>query len=53
MELEVQGYCKAATIEEIAKHDYIPTPGRDVGIEEEKMTEFPLKKRWRPNCRII
>jgi type I restriction enzyme M protein len=31
---EVNGFCAIATIEEIAKHDYILTPGRYVGIEE-------------------
>ena len=31
---DVQGYCKAASIDEIKKHDYILTPGRYVGIEE-------------------
>ncbi|MCR2820044.1 class I SAM-dependent DNA methyltransferase [Lederbergia panacisoli] len=32
---DIQGYCKAARLEEIREHDYILTPGRYVGIEEE------------------
>jgi type I restriction enzyme M protein len=31
---DVQGFCKAATIDEISENDYILTPGRYVGIEE-------------------
>ena len=32
-----KGFCAVATTEEIAKQDYILTPGRYVGIEEKKM----------------
>ncbi|AKB27761.1 Type I restriction-modification system, DNA-methyltransferase subunit M [Methanosarcina siciliae T4/M] len=31
---DIAGFCKAATLEEIKKHDYILTPGRYVGFEE-------------------
>lgn len=31
---DIQGFCKAATLAEIAGQDYILTPGRYVGIEE-------------------
>ena len=31
---DVKGFCTSATIQEIAKQDYILTPGRYVGIEE-------------------
>ncbi len=48
---DVKGFCKVADLEEIAKQDYILTPGRYVGIEEqeddgepfeEKMTRFDI-----------
>jgi len=42
---EVQGYCAEATIEEIAKHDYVLTPGRYVGIEEEKDDGEPFEEK--------
>ena len=31
---DVKGYCAAVPMEEIARQDYILTPGRYVGIEE-------------------
>lgn len=33
---DVVGFCKSAQLEEIARNDYILTPGRYVGIEEEE-----------------
>lgn len=33
---EVKGFCAAASTEDIAKQDYILTPGRYVGIEEQE-----------------
>jgi type I restriction enzyme M protein len=45
----IKGYCKAASLEEIQKHEYVLTPGRYVGtpdmeddgeLFEEKMTEL-------------
>lgn len=47
---DVKGYCAAVTTDEIAKQDYILTPGRYVGIEEqeddgepfEEMLPFPV-----------
>ena len=32
---EVKGFCAVADLQEIAKQDYILTPGRYVGIEEQ------------------
>lgn len=31
---DIQGFCKAASVEEVRGHEYILTPGRYVGIEE-------------------
>lgn len=42
---EVQGYSAAATTEEISKHDYILTPGRYVGIEEEEDDGEPFEEK--------
>ncbi len=33
---DTPGYCKIATLEELAKNDYVLTPGRYVGIAEEE-----------------
>ena len=33
---DVAGFCKSASLEEIRKHEWILTPGRYVGIEEEE-----------------
>lgn len=32
---DIQGFCKSANIEQIREHEYILTPGRYVGIEEQ------------------
>ena len=32
--VDIQGFCKKATLDEVRSHDYILTPGRYVGIEE-------------------
>lgn len=39
------GFCKRATIDEIKKNDYILTPGRYVGIEEEEDDGEPFEEK--------
>ncbi|MGQ4556822.1 N-6 DNA methylase [Halobellus sp. GM3] len=37
------GFCKRATIEEIAENDYMVTPGRYVGIDRDTTSEVPYE----------
>ena len=42
---DIKGFCKSANMEEIAKHNFVLTPGRYVGIkdQEEDAEPFPEK----------
>lgn len=42
---DVKGFCKEATIEEIAAQDYVLTPGRYVGIEEQEDDGEPFEEK--------
>lgn len=42
---DVKGFCAVVTTEEIAKQDYILTPGRYVGIEEQEDDDEPFEKK--------
>ena len=42
---EVKGFCAVVTTEEIAKQDYILTPGRYVGIEEQEDDGEPFEEK--------
>ena len=42
---EVKGFCASATTAEIAKQDYILTPGRYVGIEEQEDDGEPFEEK--------
>ncbi len=42
---DIQGFCKSATIEEVAQQDYILTPGRYVGIEEQEDDGEPFEEK--------
>lgn len=42
---DVKGFCSVATTEEIAKQDYILTPGRYVGIEEQEDDGEPFEEK--------
>ena len=42
---DVKGFCAVVTTEEIAKQDYILTPGRYVGIEEQQEDGEPFEEK--------
>lgn len=42
---DIKGFCAAVTTEEIAKQDYILTPGRYVGIEEQEDDGEPFEEK--------
>lgn len=42
---DILGFCKSATIEEIRENNYILTPGRYVGIEEEEDDGIPFEEK--------
>lgn len=42
---DVKGFCAIATTEDIAKQDYILTPGRYVGIEEQEDDGEPFEEK--------
>ena len=42
---DIQGFCKSASIDEIAEHDYVLTPGRYVGIEEAEDDGVPFEEK--------
>lgn len=44
---EVKGFCAIADLEEIAKQDYILTPGRYVGIEEVEDDGEPFDEKMK------
>ena len=40
-----KGFCAVSTLEDIAKQDYILTPGRYVGIEEQEDDGEPFEEK--------
>ena len=42
---DVPGFAKAASLEEIAKHDFVLTPGRYVGSEEAEVDDEPIDEK--------
>ena len=44
---DIQGFCKSATLEDIKKNDYILTPGRYVGVEEEEDDGIPYEEKMK------
>ena len=50
---DIKGFCAAVTTEEIAKQDFILTPGRYVGIEEQEDDGEPFdEKMTRLTCEL-
>lgn len=42
---DVAGFCKVASLEDVREHDYILTPGRYVGLEEEEDDGEPFEEK--------
>ena len=42
---DVKGFCSVATLQDIAKQDYVLTPGRYVGIEEQEDDGEPFEEK--------
>jgi len=42
---DIKGFCKSASLEEIQNHDYVLTPGRYVGIAQEKDDGIPFEEK--------
>lgn len=42
---DVAGFAKAASLDEIAKHDYVLTPGRYVGTAEAEIDDEPIDEK--------
>lgn len=42
---DIAGFCKVATLEEIAKNGYVLTPGRYVGVAEEEDDGIPFAEK--------
>src|SRR5690606_24486870 len=43
--LDVKGFCKSAKTDEVVKHNYVLTPGRYVGIEDEEDDGVPFETK--------
>ena len=46
--LDIPGFCKAATLEEIKGHNYVLTPGRYVGAAVDDEDSTPFIERYAP-----
>ena len=44
---DIPGFCKVATIDEIRENNYVLTPGRYVGVEEEEDDGVPYEEKMK------
>jgi type I restriction enzyme M protein len=44
--VDIPGFCKSASLEEIAKHGFVLTPGRYVGAAEAEADDVPFETRF-------
>lgn len=44
---DIPGFCKVATIDEIKENNYVLTPGRYVGTEEQEDDEIPFEEKMK------
>ena len=42
---DIKGFCKSANLEEIAKHNFVLTPGRYAGIKDEEDDGIPFEEK--------
>jgi type I restriction enzyme M protein len=42
---DIKGFCKSASVEEVVKHNFVLTPGRYVGIEDEIDDGIPFEEK--------
>ncbi|NJC25675.1 type I restriction-modification system DNA methylase subunit [Lewinella antarctica] len=50
---DVAGYCRSADLAEIAKNDFVLTPGRYVGIPEEEDDGVPFEEKMGALTRVL
>ena len=50
---DVAGFCKAATLEDIRTNNYVLTPGRYVGIEDEEDDGIPFEEKMEQYSRAL
>ena len=44
---DIQGFCKVAKLDEVREHEYVLTPGRYVGIEEQEDDGIPFEEKMK------
>ena len=50
---DVPGFCKAAKLDDIRKHDYVLTPGRYVGAAEQEADGEPFPEKMKRLTAIL